>query len=258
MKTIDVKNISFRYRKKDRPVLKDVSFSCEKGTVNVLIGLNGSGKTTLIKIIAGLLENYSGEVIIEDENLQSLSISERSKKMAYVSQKSGFIDDFSVEEYLLFGTVNNMKFYQSPKDEEKRNVLHCAMQFGITHLLDKKLSEISGGERQIVAICAAIVQNTNLIVLDEPTSALDIKNQHAVLSIIKKIAKEQKKTFILSSHNPNHALYLDSNVLLLKNGTIVAQGQADDIVNVETLKTIYGEDICYASDLEYKEISFKD
>ena len=174
MKTIDVKNISFRYRKKDRPVLNDVSFSCEKGTVNVLIGLNGSGKTTLIKIIAGLLENYSGEVIVEDENLQSLSISERSKKMAYVSQKSGFIDDFSVEEYLLFGMVNNMKFYQSPKDEEKRNVLNCAMQFGITHLLDKKLSEISGGERQIVAICAAIVQNTNLIVLDEPTSALGI------------------------------------------------------------------------------------
>lgn len=132
------------------------------------------------------------------------------------------------------------------------------MQFGITHLLDKKLSEISGGERQIVAICAAIVQNTNLIVLDEPTSALDIKNQHAVLSIIKKIAKEQEKTFILSSHNPNHALYLDSNVLLLKNGTIVAQGQADDIVNIETLKAIYGEDICYTSDLAYKEISFKD
>ena len=97
MKTIDVKNISFRYRKKDRPVLNDVSFSWKKGTVNVLIGLNGSGKTTLIKIIAGLLENYSGEVIVEDENLQSLSISERSKKMAYVSQKSGFIDDFSVE-----------------------------------------------------------------------------------------------------------------------------------------------------------------
>ena len=80
MKTIDVKNISFRYRKKERPVLNDVSFSCEKGTVNVLIGLNGSGKTTLIKIIAGLLENYSGEVIVEDENLQSLSQSIRNKK----------------------------------------------------------------------------------------------------------------------------------------------------------------------------------
>ena len=125
-------------------------------------------------------------------------------------------------------------------------------------MLDKKLGEISGGERQIVSICGAIVQDTDLIVLDEPTSALDIKNQHAVLSIIKKIAREQGKTFILSSHNPNHALYLDSNVLLLRNGAILTQGQAEDIINVEALKSVYGEDICYSMELVYKEISFKD
>ena len=258
MKMIDVKKLSFRYQKKGKLVLDKLSFSCEKGTVNVLIGLNGSGKTTLIKTIAGLLENYQGEVFIDGKDLKGLSIKERAKKMAYVAQRSNAVNDFPVLDYLLFGTANKMNFYQSPKEEDKKRVLDCAKQFGITHLLDKKLGEISGGERQIVSICAAIVQDTNLVILDEPTSALDIKNQHAVLSIIKKIAKEQGKTFILSSHNPNHALYLSSNVFLLRSGTIVAQGRAEDIINIEALKTVYGEDICYSVELPYKEISFMD
>ena len=258
MKMIEVKELSFQYQRKGKLVLDKLNFSCEKGTVNVLIGLNGSGKTTLIKTIAGLLENYQGEVFIDGENLKSLSIKERAKKMAYVSQRSNAVEDFPVLDYLLFGTVNKMNFYQSPKEEDKKKVLDCAKQFGIMHLIDKKLGEISGGERQIVSICAAIVQDTNLVILDEPTSALDIKNQHAVLSIIKKIAKEQGKTFILSSHNPNHALYLSSNVFLLRSGTIVAQGRAEDIINIEALKTVYGEDICYSVELPYKEISFID
>lgn len=258
MKIIDVKELSFKYQRKGKLVLDKLNFSCEKGTVNVLIGLNGSGKTTLIKTIAGLLENYQGEVFIDGKDLKGLSIKERAKKMAYVAQRSNAVDDFPILDYLLFGTVNKMNFYQSPKEEDKKRVLDCAKQFGITHLLDKKLGEISGGERQIVSICAAIVQDTNLVILDEPTSALDIKNQHAVLSIIKRIAKEQGKTFILSSHNPNHALYLSSNVFLLRHGKILAQGQAEDIINIEALKTVYGEDICYSAELPYKEISFMD
>ena len=258
MKMVEVKELSFKYQRKGKLVLDKLNFSCDKGTVNVLIGLNGSGKTTLIKTIAGLLENYQGEVFIDGENLKGLSIKERAKKMAYVAQRSNAVDDFPVLDYLLFGMVNKMNFYQSPKEEDKKRVLDCAKQFGIMHLLDKKLGEISGGERQIVSICAAIVQDTNLVILDEPTSALDIKNQHAVLSIIKKIAKEQGKTFILSSHNPNHALYLSSNVFLVRSGTIVAQGQAEDVINIEALKTVYGEDICYSVELPYKEISFMD
>ena len=96
-----------------------------------------------------------------------------------------------------------------------------------------------------------------MIILDEPTSALDIKNQNKVLSLIKEIAKDKGKTFILSSHNPNHALFLNSNVFVLKNGFIVNQGNANDIINVENLTKVYGDDICYSDELFYREISFK-
>ena len=258
MKMIDVKDLSFKYQRKGKLVLDKLNFSCEKGTVNVLIGLNGSRKTTLIKTIAGLLENYQGEVFIDGKDLKGLSINERAKKMAYVAQRSNAVDDFPVLDYLLFGTVNKMNFYQSPKEEDKKRVLDCAKQFEITHLLDKKLGEISGGERQIVSICGAIVQDTSLVILDEPTSALDIKNQNKVLSVIKRIAQDKGKTFILSSHNPNHALYLDSNVYVLKAGRIEDFGRAKDIIAVDNLVKVYGDNICYSDELPYREISFKD
>ena len=256
MKMIDVKELSFKYQRKGKFVLDKLDFSCEKGTVNILIGLNGSGKTTLIKILAGLLENYQGEVFIDGKDLKGLSIKERAKKMAYVAQRSNAVEDFPVLDYLLFGTVNKMNFYQSPKEEDKKKVLDCAEEFGITYLLDKKLGEISGGERQIVSICAAIVQDTNLVILDEPTSALDIKNQNKVLSLIKKIAREQGKTFILSSHNPNHALYLEGNVVLLKDGKILKEGKASEIITIDILKNIYGDNIEYSKNLPYQEVSF--
>ena len=136
-------------------------------------------------------------------------------------------------------------------------MLKCAERFKITHLLDKKLGEISGGERQIVSICSAIIQDTNLVILDEPTSALDIKNQHTVLSIIKEIAEDLGKTFVLSSHNPNHALFLGSNVILLQNGKTSISGSAEEIITKEMLYEIYGENLCYSKELPYDEISFK-
>ena len=89
-------------------------------------------------------------------------------------------------------------------------------RLGITHFLDKNIGEVSGGERQIIFIACALIQDTPIILLDEPTSALDIKNQNKVLTVLKEISKEGK-TIILSSHNPNHALFLDSNVNLRRS-----------------------------------------
>lgn len=258
MKMIDIKNLTFKYRKNGKAVIDGLSLSCDKGIVNILLGLNGSGKTTLIKLIAGLLEKYQGEIFLRDKNLKDISVKDRAKIMSYVSQRPVSADDFLVKDYLLFGNANKLKFYQSPTEEDKRKTFEYAEKLGITYLLDKKLGEISGGERQIVSICCALVQDTELIVLDEPTSALDIKNQHKVLSLLKEIAKTEEKTIVLSSHNPNHALYLEGNVFVLQNGKILYEGKASETVTAENLKSVYGDNIEYSRKLPYEEISFCD
>lgn len=257
MKMIDVKNLKFGYNKGNL-VLNGVDISCDTGSINIILGLNGSGKTTLIKLLAGLYTPVEGEILINEKNLKNIPIKERSKLLAYVAQSSNLIDDFSVKDYLLFGRVNKMNFYQSPKQADIDNIECYAEKFGITQFLSKNLGELSGGEKQIVSICAAVIQETNIIILDEPTSALDIKNQHKILRLLKEISLNENRTVILSSHNPNHALYLSSNVFLMKDGIILNSGTADKIIDIENLKPIYGDNLCLSSEQSFSEISFKD
>lgn len=254
---IKINNLSFKYDKKAKePTLNDINLDLNDGSINVLLGLNGCGKTTLLKLLAGLEKPLSGTIYYDEDELSKTSIKERSKRFSYVPQHSYVIGDILVRDYLLFGTANKLAFYQTPGEEEKQLVASISERFGITHLLDKNIGEVSGGERQIIFIACALIQNTPIILLDEPTSALDIKNQNKVLTVLKEISKEGK-TIILSSHNPNHALFLDSNVILMNKGVLATTGIAKDLITVEKLTSIYGEHVCYSNELGYREISFK-
>lgn len=255
--SIKINNISFKYNKHLNNVLDDVSFRVDSGHICILLGLNGSGKTTLIKNIAGIYKPDSGTVLIDDKDINELSINERSKLYSYVSQKVNNISDVLVREYLSFGMVNTLKFYQKPTKEQYDKVEKYASKFNITHLLDKPINEVSGGERQIISICCAMLQNTDVILLDEPTSALDLKNQNMVLSILKNLAREEHKTILLSTHNPNHALFLNSDVALMKDGKLLQYGTSSEIINKEVLREVYGDNVCDSSELDYQEISFK-
>ncbi len=254
---IKISNLSFKYDKKaPKPVLDNISLEIKEGTVNVLLGLNGCGKTTLIKLLSGLEKPIDGTIEYGDKNLNQIKIRERSKIFSYVPQQANVTNDVPVRQYLSYGTTNTLAFYEHPGKEEMELVEETAKRLNITSLLDKNLGEISGGELQIVLIACSLIQNTPIMLLDEPTSALDMKNQNMVLSILKEIAKEGK-TIILSSHNPNHALFLDANVVLIHDGVIKDEGPAKDLIKVEKLIPIYGEHVCVSKDLGYEEISFK-
>lgn len=254
---IKISNLSFKYDKKaTKTVLNSINLEIKQGSVNVLLGLNGCGKTTLIKLLAGLEKPLEGTIEYDGSNLQTIRIRERAKIFAYVPQQANVTNDIPVRQYLSYGTTNTLAFYEHPGKEEMERVEATAERLNISHLLDKNLGEVSGGELQIVLIACSLIQNTEILLLDEPTSALDMKNQNLVLSILKEVAKEGK-TIILSSHNPNHALYLDSNVVLIHDGVIRDEGSAKELIKVEKLKPIYGDYVCASNGLGYEEISFK-
>ena len=255
---IKTSNLSFKYDKKAaKLVLNSINLEIKEGTVNVLLGLNGCGKTTLIKLLAGLEKPTEGIILYDEQDLQTIRIKERAKKFSYVPQQANVTNDVPVRQYLSYGTTNTLAFYEHPGKEEMKLVEDTAEKLHITHLLDKNLGEISGGELQIVLIACALIQRTPIMLLDEPTSALDMKNQNLVLSILRNIAREQNKTIILSSHNPNHALFLDSNVVLIHDGVVREEGPAKELIKVEKLVPIYGDHVCVSKDLGYEEISFK-
>ena len=254
---IDVSKLCFSYPRSGIMVLDGIDLECNDGSINILLGLNGCGKTTLIKALAGILRPKSGSISYFGKDFLSLKVEERSKIVSYVPQNSEMTGDYLVSDYLSFSTVNTLEFYQSPGEEQKKKVEACMDRFGITHLADKRLGEISGGERQIVSICAAMVQNTKIILLDEPTSSLDLSNQNKILSLLKEIVAEEDKTIFLSTHNPNHALYLNGQVFMMKGGKIIDEGCASDVIEVERLRVLYGDRICYSKDLLYNEVSFR-
>lgn len=255
---IKTSNLSFKYDKKAaKPVLNHLNLDIKEGTVNVLLGLNGCGKTTLIKLLAGLEKPLEGNIEYNHSDLAKMKIRDRSKMFSYVPQQANVTNDIPVRQYLSYGTTNTLAFYEHPGKEEMELVESIANRLNISHLLDKNLGEISGGELQIVLIACALVQRTPVMLLDEPTSALDMKNQNLVLSLLKDISREENKTIVLSSHNPNHALFLDANVVLIHNGTICDEGPAKELIKVNKLIPIYGEHVCVSKDLGYEEISFK-
>ena len=255
---IKTSNLSFKYDKKAaKPVLNSINLEIKEGTVNVLLGLNGCGKTTLIKLLAGLEKPTEGTIYYDDQDLQTIRIKERAKKFSYVPQQANVTSDVPVRQYLSYGTTNTLAFYEHPGKEEMKLVEDTAEKLHITHLLDKNLGEISGGELQTVLIACSLIQNTPIMLLDEPTSALDMKSQNLVLSILKDIAKEQNKTIVLSSHNPNHSLFLDAHVVLIHSGVVREEGPAKNLIKVDKLVPIYGDHVCVSKDLGYEEISFK-
>ena len=256
--SIKTSNLSFKYDKRaTKPVLNSINLDIKEGTINVLLGLNGCGKTTLIKLLAGLEKPLEGIIEYDHSDLQKMKIRERAKTFSYVPQQANVTNDVPVRQYLSYGTTNTLAFYEHPGKEEMELVEATTEKLHITHLLDKNLGEISGGELQIVLIACALIQRTPIMLLDEPTSALDMKNQNLVLSLLKDISEEENKTIILSSHNPNHALFLDANVVLIHNGVVCDEGPAKDLIKVDKLVPIYGEHVCVSKDLGYEEISFK-
>ena len=256
MTGFETKCISHSYEK-GKPILDRFTMSCVEGSVNVILGLNGCGKTTALKVMAGLIEPKEGEVMFYGRDLLSLSDKERSKYIAYVKQHGNHISDYTVRDYLLFSTVNSLRTFQEPGEDERNRVDRCLLDLGITELEYKRIGDLSGGQRQLVNICAALVQNSRIILLDEPTSALDKNNENLVLELLRSVAANSGKTIILTTHDPNHALYLGAEVFLMKGGRIIDSGTGSEIVNKDRLRPVYGDGICYSDELPYREVSYK-
>src|SRR5690606_16929585 len=153
MKEIKLSHVSFEYASTKSRILDDLSLVIKGNTINTILGLNGSGKTTLIKLLIGLLKQTKGSILIDDKDLSKYSILERSRLIAYVPQLSKVESEYTVSDYLTFGMSNRLNFFESPSTDHYENVIKYSEQFNITHLLSKKINEISGGERQIISIC---------------------------------------------------------------------------------------------------------
>ena len=240
-KIIDIKNLDFSY--KDNHVLKNCSFDVTRNSIMVLLGANGAGKSTLFSCIMKQLKIGKQMIKIDSVSLEDISLKNLSFKISYVPQINTIKDlDCIVRDYLVEGRTPYLNMFSIPGKKEYLLVEKYASMVGISHLLNKNIQCLSGGELQLVLITRAVVQETPIILMDEPMSALDLKNQTKVLRLVKNL-KNQGKTIILSSHNPNHALILNEDVCMLYDGNVINYGKAKECISQSNLNILYGESI---------------
>ncbi|WP_297575478.1 ABC transporter ATP-binding protein [uncultured Campylobacter sp.] len=214
---IDVKELSFSYGKKS--VLNSVSFSCKNNQLYCLLGANGSGKSTLFKCIMNFLKPNGGTIEINREDITDKTHAWMARQISYVAQQSNPTFSFTVLEIVLMGRALELRGGLFHKKEDIELACNALERVGIIHLKDKIAMNLSGGQRQLVFIARAIVQNAPIMILDEPTSALDFKNQILFYKIVKEISKT--KTVIVCTHDPNHALWFGDEIIGLKEGRVL-------------------------------------
>jgi iron complex transport system ATP-binding protein len=236
---MDIKVENFYFSYNDKPILENVNLEFKRGNMYALLGRNGSGKTTLIKLILGLLKFKRGSITIEGKNTNEISTKDLSRLIAYVPQNEEAVYGIKVIELVVMGRNPYLSLFDMPSCKEYELAGKALESLGIEHLTQKSYSEISGGERQLVLIARALVQNTKFILMDEPISNLDIRNQHDVLEKIKSIAKDFNIGIVLSIHDPNLAMRYCNEAVLLKDGKVLHSGKIEKVLCQQSLLEVY-------------------
>lgn len=221
------------------PVLHDVSFQVDSGNLVCVLGSNGSGKSTLFKCILGLLRPQKGTIFLDGENIAAMPPRILAGKAAYIPQSQPGHFSYSALEIVLMGATSGGGLFFSPGRKQEEQAVSALNQLGIEKLADRNFSHLSGGERQMVLIARALMQQAKVLIMDEPCSNLDYGNQIRVMECVKELAR-QGFLILLATHNPEQALEYADLALVLSGGGVRCAGKAADILSDALLEEIYG------------------
>lgn len=237
---LDIKDLIRNYtitgdneQKEEIKVLKGLNFEVMEQEFVGIMGRSGCGKTTLLKLLGMIERQTEGKLYFKGSDTKELWKDEladiRRRNIGFVFQDFYLMDSLTVRENIMLPKILDKK--SAPECIE--NAEKYALQFGLRNLLDKKPYELSGGEKQRVAICRALINDPDLILADEPTGNLDSKSGNIVIEALEKINKENGKTIVMVTHDPKMASYC-SRLILLKDGMIFKE-----LIRKEDSETFY-------------------
>ena len=211
------------------------SLQLEQGKLYGLIGRNGIGKSTFLQTLVGLIPLVSGEVLVQGNSLETLRKKELAKKIALVRTSFPIIENLTVYAYLLLGRVPYTNVFGTTNEQDAALVRSVIDLLQITHLQAKFTSQLSDGEKQLIAIAQVLVQQTGVVLLDEPTAFLDYENKWKILKILKKCTVENQLCTIFSSHDIDITLEVADNLLLINPQTKEIKAVKTDAISKEEI-----------------------
>lgn len=234
---IKAKNLKVGYEQKI--IIEDLSIDIEKGQVVSILGPNGSGKSTLLHMISTYLKPKSGKIYLGDKDLGKLKQKEIAKYISCVYQENEAPDDITVRDLVSFGRNIYSNVKKEDKEENKRMIDFALKATGIEEIQDKKVVNLSGGQKQRAFIAMSLAQNTEVLLLDEPTTYLDIYHQIEILEVVKSLNEKYNITIVMVLHDLNQAINYSHNIVIMKNGNLIKQGKATEVLNEQTIKDVY-------------------
>jgi iron complex transport system ATP-binding protein len=219
-------------------VIREVGFTAGRGSVVAILGPNGAGKTTLLNVCLGWHRPAAGTVEIAGAALWRLSRSERGRRISLVPQIDYVPFEYSVLEYVLLGRAPYLSPLASPGPQDAARAREELARLGIAELAGKSVVATSAGERALILIARALVQETEIILMDEPSAHLDLKNKRRIIDLITTL-RDTGKTILLTVHEPEFADAVADHIVLLSNGTVLTQGTPRHVLDGPTLTRVY-------------------
>ena len=233
---LEVNNLSLSYGKTE--ILKNINFKLENPCVCSILGPNGIGKTTLIRSLLGLKEISKGSISLDGVDIRKIDRKSFYSKISYVKQGGKETSIYTALDTVLLGLASRINPLLKPKESDVVLAEQILEELHISHLRDKYVSRLSGGEAQMVFMARALVKNPEILILDEPESNLDYRNQLLILEIIKSL-EEKGKLIIFNTHYPDHALRYSKKTLMLRGLDNYAFGDTTEIITQENIENTF-------------------
>ncbi|MHC4846233.1 MAG: ABC transporter ATP-binding protein [Planctomycetota bacterium] len=221
-----------------------VDLDLDERELLVVIGPNGSGKSTLLRLLAGLLEPRTGEVMVKGRALGSLSISERARLLAVVPQSLATLPEVTVERFVMSGRYARIGRWRGAQADDADAVSRALSSADVDGLGQRHLPDLSGGQRQSVLIARALAQQAEILLVDEPTASLDLNHQLSVFALLGRLS-DAGRCAIVVTHDLNLASQFADRVALMDRGRLTAVGPPDEVLRPEVLAPVYGSELHY-------------
>ena len=243
-------NVSFRYARGAPLVVDGVSLRLRSGAFVGILGPNGSGKTTLLRLLSGTRRPTAGRVLLGERPLSTLSRRDVARQVAVVPQETELAFEYRAIELVLMGRHSHLSPFAIEGPEDLRIAGEAMAATGTAHLAERLFHELSGGEKQRVVIASALAQiwsdasasAPKVALLDEPTASLDLGFQLEIASLLRRLNEDHGVTLAISTHDLNRAASICHELVMMRNGRVVAAGPTNDVLTPENVRALYDVD----------------
>lgn len=219
-------------------VIKSLDLSLPAGSITAVIGPNGAGKSSLLKALARKIKTSKGAVLLDGISIASLSKAELAQKVGLLGTMPAARANETVFELVARSAMVSQEISRvSPR--LNKDIIEIIERTGLAQVKDKKIGELSSGAKQVALIAAALVKNPEVLLLDEPTNSLDYSHQLQVINLLSSLKRERGMTIVAVIHDLNLAARFADQVVILKDGKVLAQGQAKEVVTPNNLASAF-------------------